>query len=393
MSSQGPLPYLAFCGVEVANAARIVEYLRAGLGNTSQGRWSLGSGDLCGVLYRVNGGGCLVPDVYASPSVDPAPWYDPTEIGSSSFLGVLLLDITGYDSTVTRAVTPRVQSFGGGWLGAQERVPRKWDFRAALISADDAGAEYGLRWLTDVLSANACDECSSCDLTVRLVCPPPDCADDTVGEWFSYEAALVDGPHETQKWAPGPAPGGLYGCRDVVEVTWSMVAQNPLLYKRPEVCLSPEIVGVNTVCDDICDFLFGDPGTAHCCTVTPPMRGAVAPIYTFDSISGMGPLILGAYSICPSQGETTPVFELLLDHVPPETTVIVNCGREQITVTDALGNVFDGQYLIDLSGGHPLQWPHAADCDDVTCFCARTAHPCSQGGDTLVQIETQLREG
>jgi hypothetical protein len=98
VSSQGPLPYLEWCGVEVANVARTLSYLRRGLGNTMQGHWILGGGEVCGVLYRLNGGDCLLPDVFVSPTADPAPWYDPDEPGAATFLGVILTDITGYDS-------------------------------------------------------------------------------------------------------------------------------------------------------------------------------------------------------------------------------------------------------------------------------------------------------
>lgn len=242
MSSQGPLPYAAYCGVEVGNAARTFEYLRNGLGSD---HWELGDGPLCGVLYRLNGGTCMAPEVFVSPAADPAPWYDAAEPGAPSFLGVVLLDLSGYDSTITRVVSPRIQGLGGASFSGQRRTPRTWKFRAALISADDDGAEYGLRWLTHVLETTACASCDTCDLTVRLVCPPADCSDDTRGEWISYDVALTEGPKEVETWAPRPSPMQdiLAGCRDVVIVEWSMVAGNPFLYKRPIECLAAETVG------------------------------------------------------------------------------------------------------------------------------------------------------
>src|SRR5947209_6297333 len=112
MSTGGPLPFLDFCGVEISNAARTVAYLRAGLANTLQGHWELGPGGLCSVLYRLNGGTCITPEVFASPAADPAPWYDPLEPGAHDFLGFVLLDIEGYDSTLRRTVVPRIQGFG-----------------------------------------------------------------------------------------------------------------------------------------------------------------------------------------------------------------------------------------------------------------------------------------
>lgn len=395
MSSQGPLPVLHYCGVEIANAARTVEYLKGGLANTMQGHWDVDGGGLCGVLYRMNGGTCFVPEVFINPSVDPAPWHDATEPGSAEFLGLVLLDITGYDSTLTRVVTPRIQGLGGASFSGQRRGPRVWKFRAAMVSGSDAGAEYGLRWLTSALETSGCSTCATCELTVRLSCPPDDCSDDTVGEWVSYDAALSEGPFEVEKWAPSVSSmeDTMAGCRDLVIVEWVMTAGNPFLYKPVEACLAPETLGVDTVCTDICDFLFGDPGDPHCCPVEPPTSGTVGAIFTFTAVADTGPILLQAYTQCPASDEYDPVLEMEITGVAAGATVVVDCARHRITQTIA-GVEEDAEGLIDLSEGRTLQWIEARDCDqDVFCFCARTAHPCSQGGTTTVQIDTQLREG
>lgn len=399
MSGQGPLAYLSVSGVETANAARTLAYMRQGLADTMQGHWVIGVGDLCGVLYRLNGGDCVTPDVFVSPQADPAPWYDANEPGSATFLGVVLLDMDGFDSTLTRVVTNRIQGLGGASFSGQRRNPRTWKFQAALVSADDAGAEYGLRWLTSALKTSECDSCATGDLTVFLACPPEDCADETLGMWTSYDVVLDSGPFETEKWAPKPASlqGVLGGCRDFVVVEWTMTAGNPFLYKPAEVCLEAEILGVETKCSDICDFLFGDPGEPHCCHVNPPAIGTVAPIFTFDSQEGMNSILLQAFSQCPSTTEGTPELQMEISGVPTLGTVIVDCARRKITIIEPdpdTGDlvVSDGQHLLVI-GDTGIQWLESRDCDDIYCFCARTAHPCSQGGDTTVQIETQYREG
>lgn len=405
MSSQGPLPYLRVGGVEIANAARTLEYLRAGLGDNDCGTWILGTGDLCNILYREDVSGC-VPFVFTSPAADPAPWYDPDDPASEEFLGLFMLDIKGYDSVVTRVVTPRVQGLGGATFSGQRYLPREWMFKAALISATDAGAEYGLRWLTAQLSTPSCDLCETTDVTVRLVCPPDDCSDDDLGQWTSYDVALISGPKETSTWAPRPATfdGTMAGGRQVVDVEWAMTAGNPYLYKPSVHCLEDETVGEDTECDNICTFLFGPPGEAHCCIIDTPSQGTVAPIYTFVSTTqgtidtgerGMGSLILGAYEGCPvGTDEGSPVYELIIGYIPSDSTVVVDCARQKITVIDnETLEETDGGYLIDLSEGRSLEWPQASDCDAITCFCARTQHPCSQGGNTTVAIATQYREG
>lgn len=588
-----------------------------------QGHWDVAGGGLCGVLYRTVSGTCTLPEVFTSPTADPAPWYDAAEPGSSDFLGLVLLDLTGYDSTVTRVATNRIQGFGGATFSGMRRKPRVWKFRAAMVSASDAGAEYGLRWLTSVLESSACDSCASCDLTVKLSCPPvtpatndpntvlllhangtdtsttfidssqyghvltahgdaqidtswskfggasalfdgsgdyisaldsadwnfgagdftidgwmrfnsvvaderplcsqwqagarnfrlgynpfvgginfeystdgvnqsgtvrkawvpltatdyhvafvrfgniarcfingtqigtdgtivgtlfdaacplaigmvdppapagtqngwidelriskgvarwtsnftpptspypdpsPCTVDDTIGEWTSYDAVLSEGPHEVEKWSPRTAnlEDSMVGCRDLVIVEWVMTAGNPFLYKLPELCLAPVTLGVNTPCTDICDFLFGAPGVHHCCSVTPPASGTLGAIFTFEAGDDTGAIILQAYTQCPATDEFDPLLEMEISGIPAGATLVVDGARHQITLTRAGGDPEDGEFLIDLSEGRTLQWIEARDCDPIGCFCARTAHPCSQGGNTTVQIETQLREG
>lgn len=228
---QGPLPFLEFCGVEVANAARTIEYLRNGLGDTVAGHWMIGDGDLCPALYT---------DTFISPALDPAPWYDASEPGSSSFLGIVLTGISGYGGTVQRTMTARPGGLQGVSFQAQRRSGRVWEFKGGLISADDVGAEYGLRWLISTLENTACDTCSTCYLVVKLACPPD--SDPSVGEWISYEVALTEGPRETTFVAPGQALGVLGGCRDLIMVEWTMVAGNPLLYKRRVECMPPTLL-------------------------------------------------------------------------------------------------------------------------------------------------------
>lgn len=400
MSSQGPLPYLAANGAEIANAARTLSYMRAGLANTMQGHWIIGGGDVCDVLYRLNGGNCIIPDIFVSPAADPAPWYDPLEPGAATFLGVVLLDLNGYASTITRVVSPRVQGLGGATFSGQRREPRTWTFRAALVSADDAGAEFGLRWLTSVLETSSCANCDTGDLTVRLVCPPADCSDETLGEWTSYEVVLTNGPNEVEKWSPKPASMNdvLAGCRDFVTVEWTMVAGNPFLYKAPVECLPAELIGADTACNDICDFLFGPPGDAHCCAVAAPARGTIGAIFTLTSLSGMGGVILGGYDICPvGSDDGDPVLSMSLSGVPANSTLVVDCSQRTVLLTQVdpdTGQLVttDATYLLDI-GETGIEWIEVRDCDTITCLCARTAHPCSQGGDTTIAISTQLREG
>lgn len=456
MGQQGPLPFLEVGGVEVANAARTIAYLRKGLGNTQQGHWELGDGDVCSVLAREIGPAPI------SPTADPAPWYDPSEPGSATFLGFVLLDLDGYDSTLTRSVSAKIQGLGGGSFGRQQRQPRVWKFRGALVSADDAGAEYGLRWLTALLEASNCDGCSTTDLSVRIVCPPADGSNDDLGKWTSYDVALTDGPHEVDKYAPRLETDVLAGCRDLVLVEFTMTAGNPMLYKPPVLRQSFTLALNPTCTSDICEFLFGQPGDSHCIPVTPPSRGVLGAVYTLHSVDGFaGGLRFEAYRTCPSTNvqqrpDRTPKIARTLgrlgrrqrsrfatvvgvttlfpqgafqthqrarqhplstrlsapavvsppeDHVlaleilgvPAQSTVTIDSARHTITVTtlDPVTQqpvVEDASYLLQLEEGKGIQWIEVRDCDDIHCLCVRASAPCSSGVVDIA-VQTQAREG
>lgn len=406
MSGSGPLPWLAFAGTEIANAARTLSYLRRGLANTQQGHWELGPGDVCSVLYR-GGGGNPTPGKFLSPGADPAPWYDPTEPGSATFLGLVLLDIQGYDSTIYRTVSNRLGGLGGATFSKQHRRPRAWKFRGALVSADDAGAEYGLRWLTSALQAG-CDGCALSSLSVRLACPPDNASNDSLGLWTSYDAALTDGPNEVEPWSPRRQAADadvLAGCRDYVIVEFTLTAGNPFLYKPPVKCFGFTLTQ-NLVCNDICTFLFGQPGDAHCCVVTPPPRGTMGAIFTLHSAGGIGSLLLEAYAGCPGSsggssgsgssgsggsGASTLRTRMQLSGVPAATTVVVDAAQHKITATDAAGGVTDATSLLVLPPDQAIPWLEVRDCDDVTCLCVRTTEPCA-AGSVDVTLQTQERE-
>lgn len=245
---------------------------------------------------------------FVSPAADPAPWYDSSEPGAATFLGVVLVDISGYDSTIARTATPKISGLQGGSFSAQRRTPRTWKFRAALVSGDDAGAEFGLRWLTDVLQTPACDTCQTGSIQVRLVCPPEDGTNDELGLWTSYDVALTDGPHEVQKWAPRSQQFDtdfLGGCRDLVYVEWEMQATNPFLYKTAHLAATYQITQLLD-CTDICAFLFGANTSANCVSVAAPKRGTVGTVVSLHSGNGFGGVTLETYGLCPTATISKP---------------------------------------------------------------------------------------
>jgi len=385
LGQQGPLPYLSLAGVEIANEARTVAYLLNGLADGSQGHFVMGDGSPCSVLYRLNSTNCT-PTVFVSPAHDPAPWYDATEPGSAKFLGLVLLDIEGYDSTIFRNVVNRYTGLGGGTFGSQQRNPRVWKFHGVMISADDTGTEYGLRWLTQQLQASECDTCDTTNLTVRLVCPPGDCSDDSLGKWTSYEVALTSGPTEGSL-ITGQTDGYMGGQRDAILVEFTLTAGNPFLYRDPEPCLTATI-GAG-VCDDICEFLFGGGSLTDCCDVSAPAQGVTGAIaeFTNNSSTDSGSVFISYYPGCNSASAGATI---VVDTVPASSTVTVDSARHTVTITQA-GVTSDAFDLLVLADGEPVEWVEIRDCDQDGCFCVGP-YSCFAGSVTAV-VTSQNRQG
>jgi hypothetical protein len=137
-----------------------------------------------------------------------------------------------------------------------------------------------------------------------------------------------------------------------------MVAGNPFLYKRPSCASTPRSSASSSTCNDICDYLFGDPGTIHCCTVRRRERASSRRSSTFSSPSGMNTILLEAYTDCPDA--TAPALsrppDAGLRDPEPARRVVVDCSRATITVyradpSPATLVATDGSYLIELPDG------------------------------------------
>lgn len=149
-------------GQEIVNDARTMAYLEAGYGPTS---------------LRVSGG-CACPrireliecnsDPYASPSSDPAPWYDASVPESADFAGFLTTDFEGLGSTYTRTSTDKIT--GGAVLGRLRPQPRTLTWKGLLFGRSDSAVQFGLRWLTANLRGTNC-ACGGEDLDILISCP------------------------------------------------------------------------------------------------------------------------------------------------------------------------------------------------------------------------------
>lgn len=88
------------------------------------------------------GGGCYLPQ--------EAPWYNPSVPASAEFVGVWVMSVEGLDALpVSRDINDAV--CGGGVAGPVRTPARELDFDVLVIGCTNAGARYGLSWLSRTL--------------------------------------------------------------------------------------------------------------------------------------------------------------------------------------------------------------------------------------------------
>jgi hypothetical protein len=148
-----------FDGSEIINVARTEQYCR-----------NMGMGWLK-PQYNNEALGYMLGDgrIYRTPLLDDAPWADGDLLESFDFLGMYPLGIDGVESATRSATVFEHIGDGGNVRGVRHGV-KSMVFSGALCAVSEEGAEYGLRWLKQVLNGAPCGggtngvECQGADL-------------------------------------------------------------------------------------------------------------------------------------------------------------------------------------------------------------------------------------
>jgi hypothetical protein len=115
---------------------------------------------------------------YSSPLQDDPPWADPHRPESYGFYGLWPLDVSGIDDSSRTGTV--IESIGdGGVVGRVRHATKAVVFNTLLLARDDCGADYGIRWLRQLLLGSACGPratavCSGEDLCYLSCCPTLD---------------------------------------------------------------------------------------------------------------------------------------------------------------------------------------------------------------------------
>lgn len=176
-------------GIEVINVERLMTYIRAGYKPTTF--------DFESPVGSCEGLGAAIGDgEYLTPSLDEAPWFDPTNDATEGFAGVMPLSITGLEGT-TRTANVVERLGNGGLAQLSRRTTRTISVQALLVGTDAAATRAGLQWLTTTLE-RACDPttgCTGAQLEAFTICPSP------VTDTEDVNASLVTTPvSPTDQW-------------------------------------------------------------------------------------------------------------------------------------------------------------------------------------------------
>lgn len=227
------------CGT-IINPQMTVDYL-TNLGPQSEFPMAVQAvADPCLAAYRKPDGSITR---FISPETDPAPWYSPfmgddvLNNPSAQFLGVIISEIEGLDSTADRAISQRAVGVGGGSFGPMRSKHRELRFKGTLYATSCRGMDFGMSWLTQTLRGRSCGDGGNGDLcTLEVWTGCPDIVstgiDTQDGRWQFRDVGLISGP----TYSGGPFPGGRgndsVSCY-VREVEWVMASEQPYRYKCP----------------------------------------------------------------------------------------------------------------------------------------------------------------
>lgn len=344
------VPWLCFGGTEVANAERVLGYLRAGLGgygwNVSTVRRASGSGytNLYEDIYTADAGAAwellchcddLPNSVYASPVEDPAPWYVAAKPASEEFLGVLPVSIVRRPA-LARAVGTTGR---GAVLGPLELGAQFVEVTALLIATTGAGMDWGERWLTDALTGG-CDDLA--DLEMILACGD--------GVRSLLDTGLVDAPVFADE-------GDMASCR-MRSVSFQLASESPWHFGPAESLFAESLVA-------------GDLYTGE--ATTEEWAGGGAVVFTVTAGSGAvdGLVLRVATGACDAEPGT--LFEVTAS-VPAGRRLVIDPRTQTVAIEHVATGLSEGGLdALEYSG--MFCWPEIGPCSTVCVSAEVTGEP------------------
>lgn len=400
--------WLEYAGVEIINAARAKKYIQS---------WLPGLDVQCDAsgLWAARGHGA-----YVSPAADNAPWYRSTRPATGRFYGLFPGTMEG-EEDASRKVSVIELSGDGATYTKPRYGSREIRVTAVAFAADEEAMGEGLSWLRDALATGECEEttgaCTNNDLRMYLAQPTNGASDNHMIRTF-VRTEVLDNLTVTRQL------GSQVCVAKMVEFVFTIGA--PWAF-TPKTLVGSLDMGTGTAS-------FTDPGGEDCYTtsngyanfisdpyytavVKPPAPpvvkppnvvkpaswrrktlavtqsevdrwGRVAPVVSISTGSGGGALIrvrfYGGASVsgCGFEGE------FYVSYIPPDSTMVLDAMRKDITVIKSNGAKVPGGHLVYGSDGLPLRWPN------LGCSTSYTMTADMLPGQTgiTVLLESSVRE-
>lgn len=157
--------------------------------------------------------------------ITSAPWYNAAKPESAELAGFWVMDVTGFDTVpVQRDVA---ESLCAGGVAAPARdASRTVTFSVLVIACTNAGARYGLDWLSCRL--RAANARGGADLEFYKAHPDGSDVNPTSLRRTLYGMVLTSAPTVVENL--GRDNGAPYRQASIYRVEWEMVATNPYAY-------------------------------------------------------------------------------------------------------------------------------------------------------------------
>jgi hypothetical protein len=158
-------------------------------------------------------------------TLDRAPWFNAARPESAEFAGVWVMDVQGLDSLpVQRDIAEAVGS--GGVASWARDTSRLVTFSALVVACSNAGARYGLNWLSCILrQANVR---GGVDMKFYKAHPSDTSAPPATQLRTTYGTVLTKSPTVVE--VSGKGGSHRHRQASIFRVEWEMVCTNPYLY-------------------------------------------------------------------------------------------------------------------------------------------------------------------
>lgn len=213
-------------GQEVANSSRLIAHMRPTVPDTDGETGSMME-CACEVAIPYDDSWTGLQAAVGDPAyvIANAPWYNAARPESAEFAGVWVMDCSGFDSVpLQRDVADAICA--GGVASRARDTARTLTFSALVVACTNAGARYGIDWLSCILrQANAR---GGVDLEFYKAHPEDTAAPAATLRRALYGTVLTQPP--TVVDFSGKGGSARHRQASIYRVEWEMVATNPYIY-------------------------------------------------------------------------------------------------------------------------------------------------------------------